>query len=118
MPIAYREMDGDRSKRDNTRLFHFRRSAEKIEKSVGNQLEGGCTAEHHADRKQHGIFKGFVDSPFVFGSIVESQDRDQTVVKAEYRHKEKALELKIHTENSRRGRREGDQDQIHQVGHD
>ena len=76
-------MDGDRSKCDNTHLFHFRRSAEEIEKPVGNQLEGGCAAEHHADRKHHGKFKGFIDSPFVFGSVVESQNRDQAVVKVD-----------------------------------
>ena len=111
-------MYGNDPKRDNTHLFHFRRGVEQIEKPVGDQLEGCSSAEHHADGKQHGKLQGFVDSPFVSGTVIKSQDRNQPVVKTEYRHEEEALELEIYTEDSGCGGREGNQDQIHQVGHD
>ena len=85
---------------------------------VGEQIHDRCSAEHDHNGDAEGEFQGFVDSLFLLGAVVVGQDGDQSVVEAEDRHEEEALQLEVDAEDSCSSRGEGGQDHIHAVGHD
>ena len=97
---------------------HIVGSIEQTKKYFRHQLEGECAAEHDADRECDGKLQCFVDALLLPSTEVVGENRDESVVEAEDRHEEKALQLEVHTEYSGCRRGESGEDQVHAVGHD
>lgn len=113
-----REMQGNDSEGDDTHPFHICRRVEKGQERSRDQFEGQGSAKHNADCQNQGKFQSLFDPALMSGSEVEGQNRDQTVIQSENRHEEETLQLEIDSEDGGCCRGKGNQDQIHEIGHD
>ena len=108
----------DDTQRGHPDLQHMLGSVEKAQKLFWKYLEHGQPNEHdahcQADAQLHGGFDPFSIS----GAVIVGDNRDHAIVKPEYRHEDKALQLKINAEHRSGGGREHKQDLVHSKYHD
>lgn len=108
----------DDTQRRHSDLQHMLGSVKKAQKLCRKDLERGQPDEHdaycQADAQLHGGFDPFS----VSGAVIVGDDRDHAIVEPEYRHEDKALQLKVNAEHRGGGGREHEQDLVHSKYHD
>ncbi|MPM40000.1 hypothetical protein SDC9_86638 [bioreactor metagenome] len=107
----------DDSERRNADGQHIRRSFEQKQQLCGQQLQGQQAAEHHNDRIDNRQAEGLDNPCFFLGAEVIRNNGNHAVVETKNRHKDEALQLEVNAEQRRGGGGEGNQDQVHAVGH-
>ena len=107
----------DDTKCRNTNLQHVSRCVEhskqylwdtlKTEKSDKSKAE--CSCQTDPDRPDHTLS--------LLGTVVVSNDRCDTIVQSEYRHKDKTLQFEVHAEDCCCCRRKRNENPVHTIIH-
>ena len=93
-------MHTDYSERRNTDFEHIARGAEHSKKHLWYELKAGKANEEQTECCYQADLYCLNHTLSVLSTVVECDDRCDSVVQSEYRHKEEALQLEINTENS------------------
>ena len=91
-------VDTDDTKRLNANCKHISRSIEHSEKYLRNEFKAKESEEHNAKCSYHTELDCFDHTLSVLRTVVECNDRSDTVIQTEDRHEEKALQFEIHSE--------------------
>ena len=107
----------DDTQRRDPDFQHMLGGIEKPQELCRENLEYGQSHQHDADSHPDTQLHSGYDSFFISGAVIVGDDRDHAIIEPEHRHKNKALQFKIDTEDSRRGGREHKQDLVHPKYH-
>lgn len=91
-------MDTDDTKRRDADRKHISRCVEHSEKYLWNEFKAKESEEHNAKCCCHTEFDRLDHTFSVLRTVVECNDRSDTVIQTEDRHEEKALQFEIHSE--------------------
>lgn len=111
-------MDAYDVKSRNADSKHIFGCAEQSQESFWYKLKSKEADESKAECDEHADFNSLEHTFSVACAVVVGDDRCDTVIKAEYRHEEKALQLKVNAKYSGCCYCKVHQDQVHGIGHD
>lgn len=97
---------------------HFVTGIKKAEQPVRKQLEQGGTETHNRKRHKQGGTYCIRNALVMLCAVVVGNNRNDAVIKAEYRHKDKAVQLKIDAVDGNRSSTEPSKNNVHKIRYD
>ena len=91
-------MDTDDTKRRDSNRKHISRCVEHSEKYLWNEFKAKKSEEHNTKCCCHTELDRLDHTFSILRTVVECNDRSDTVIQTEDRHEEKALQFEIHSE--------------------
>ena len=114
------ETQGDDPQGRNGHLLHSLRGIEDTDQRPRNGPEDGHTQHHDAGGIDGAALDGLHHAAAILSAVVIGHDRNHTVVQAEHRHKDKAVEFEVDAKGGSRrllGGVVSDEDLVHAEGH-
>ena len=93
------EAEGNRAQRGNAEDGHLRVGVENGEQLGGEQMEQQRAAAHDAEGKQQTVFQGGHQAHPVARAVVIADNRNNALIEAKDRQKNKALKFEINAEH-------------------